>query len=147
MRELSFRFLCPLSFFRIRTVKSSSTREKERKNRGPRCTITRRTSPVFLAWINVSLFLFSFFFFFYYVCLAKPVVLLSNSLLSFRFRLGPTSCSATTTSETTKSPLLPFFSFLSFFFLFPLLSQPVHLYSQGSPVERNSNLKYEKIPR
>ena len=52
------------------------------------------------------------------MCLAKPVVLLSNSLLSFRFRLGPTSCSATTTSETTKSPLLPFFSFLSFFFCF-----------------------------
>lgn len=133
MRELSFRFLCPRPFFfflESELVKSSSTREKDGKIVARGVYFNAPNFTIFLERGNV-----------FYACFAKT----SHSAFEFacfhRFRLGPTSCSATTTSETTKSPLLPFFFFFRIYF------NVFILYSQGSPVERNSNLKYEKIPR
>lgn len=93
-------------FLESELVKSSSTREKDGKIVARGVYFNAPNFTIFLKRGNV-----------FYACFAKTSHSAFEFACSHRFRLGPTSCSATTTSETTKSPLLPFFFFFFAFIL------------------------------
>lgn len=105
---LSFPLSSSFFFFFLESelVKSSSTREKDGKIVARGVYFNAPNFTIFLKRGNV-----------FYACFAKTSHSAFEFACSHRFRLGPTSCSATTTSETTKSPLLPFFFFFFAFIL------------------------------